>query len=305
MTRRAFLHLTGLAAGTTVGHLYLGSDFLSAQEGVDNPLIVYPDRGWERVYRDQYAYDDSFTFVCAPNDTHMCRLRAFVRNGIVTRIEQNYDGDRYGDPQGNRSTVAWNPRGCAKGLTLHRRVYGPYRARYPMVRAGWKEWADDGFPSLSDDPSLRSRYRFDARGDDTFLRLSWDDVDDYVARGLQAIAATYSGDEGRRRLVVEDGYEPEMLEHWEPGGASCSLGRSRRAIPSVRPSRSGRRPMPPSPPGTARPTTATGRSRSRPSSGWSCRERRCPPSRPAAGRSSSSPRGRPRCGSAPSSASPC
>lgn len=114
----------------------------------------------------------------------MCRLRAFTRKGVVTRIEQNYDRGSYGDPQANRSTVAWNPRGCAKGYTLHRRVYGPYRAKYPMVRAGWKEWADDG----------------------------------YLARGLQAVAATYSGEDGRRRLLDEDGYEPEMLEFWEGSG---------------------------------------------------------------------------------------
>ncbi|MFP3900364.1 MAG: molybdopterin-dependent oxidoreductase [Acidimicrobiia bacterium] len=217
ISRRSFLKLSGAAVATAL-YLELGLDYLSAQEGVDNPLRAYPDRDWERVYRDQYAYDDHFTFVCAPNDTHMCRLRAFSRNGVVTRIEQNYDGDAYGDPQGNRSTVAWNPRGCPKGYTLHRRVYGPYRAKHPMVRAGWKEWADDGFPSLSDDPSLRGRYRFDARGDDEFVRVSWDEVDAYLARGLRAIAATYSGDEGERRLVDEDGYEPEMLEHWEGSG---------------------------------------------------------------------------------------
>ncbi|HEX6237846.1 MAG TPA: molybdopterin-dependent oxidoreductase [Acidimicrobiales bacterium] len=217
ISRRSFLKLSGAAVATAL-YLELGLDYLSAQEGVDNPLRAYPDRDWERVYRDQYAYDDHFTFVCAPNDTHMCRLRAFTRNGVVTRIEQNYDGGAYGDPQGNRSTVAWNPRGCPKGYTLHRRVYGPYRAKHPMIRAGWKQWADDGFPSLSDDPSLRGRYRFDARGDDEFVRVSWDEVDTYLARGLRAIAATYSGDEGERRLIDEDGYEREMLEHWEGSG---------------------------------------------------------------------------------------
>jgi nitrate reductase alpha subunit len=219
ISRREFLRASGATVATAAIALELGLEYLSAQEGVDNPLLAYPDRDWERIYRDQYAYDGHFTFICAPNDTHMCRLRAFTRNGVVIRIEQNYDGDAYGDPQGNRSTVAWNPRGCAKGMTLHRRVYGPYRAKHPMIRAGWKEWADDGFPSLSDDPSLRRRYRFDARGDDDFVRLSWDEVNDYLARGLQAVVETYSGDEGERRLIDEDGYEPEMLEFWERSGA--------------------------------------------------------------------------------------
>lgn len=219
ISRRAFLRLAGTAgAGALIGVLDLDLIALQGVEGIDNPLFSYPNREWEQVYRDQYGYDDTFTVICAPNDTHMCRLRAFARNGVVVRLEQNYDGGRYGDPQGNSSTVHWNPRGCLKGYTLHRRIYGPYRLRHPMVRAGWKQWADDGFPSLSDDPSLRTRYRFDSRADDTFVRLGWDEVDGYVARALQAIATTYSGEDGRRRLLEADGYEPEMLDHWEGSG---------------------------------------------------------------------------------------
>jgi len=219
--RRAFLKLTGTtAAAMAAANAFSGTGlaFFQAGEGIANPLLSYPNRGWERIYRDQYAYDDTFTFVCAPNDTHMCRLRAFVRNGVVVRTEQNYDGGDYGDLQGNASTVAWNPRGCLKGYTLHRRVYGPHRAKYPMVRAGWKAWADAGFPSLSDDPELRTRYRFDARGEDDWVRVGWDEANDYVARGLVAVAETYSGDEGRRRLIEQDGYPEEMLTHWDGAG---------------------------------------------------------------------------------------
>ena len=222
MNRRRFLKLSGGAgAGLLAGLADLDLLFFQPLAGVENPLTSYPERGWERVYRDQYAYDSSFTVICAPNDTHMCRLRAFTRNGVVVRLEQNYDGGNYRDPQGNSSSVQWNPRGCLKGYTLHRRIYGPYRLRHPMLRSGWKEWADAGFPPLSDDPSLRSRYRFDDRGNDTFVRVSWEEADDYVARALEAIARTYSGEEGRRRLVEADGYEPEMLEHWEGSGVRC------------------------------------------------------------------------------------
>jgi len=219
VSRRTFLKASSFAAaGLYATQMGTKLPFLQASPGIENPLLEYPNRDWERIYRDQYAYDDSFTFICAPNDTHQCRLRAFVRNGVVVRIEQNYDGDRYGDSFGNSSTVAWNPRGCPKGYTLHRRVYGPYRLKHPMVRAGWKEWADAGFPSLSDDPALRTTYRFDNRGEDTFVRLSWDEMDGYLARGLEAIAETYSGEEGRRRLIEADGYPEEMLEYWEESG---------------------------------------------------------------------------------------
>ncbi|MFP3915049.1 MAG: molybdopterin-dependent oxidoreductase, partial [Actinomycetota bacterium] len=228
MSRRGFLRLAGGAGlGVLSGALHLDLLALQGIDGVENPLVEYPARNWESIYRDQYRYDGSFTVVCAPNDTHMCRLRAFTRNGIVMRLEQNYDGGNYRDPQGNSSTAHWNPRGCLKGYTLHRRVYGPYRLRFPMVRSGWKEWADAGFPSLSDDPELRTLYRFDNRGEDTFVRLSWDEMDRYMARGLEAIARTYSGDDGRRRLIDRDGYEPEMLELWEGSGVrTMKLGSS-------------------------------------------------------------------------------
>ncbi len=167
---------------------------------VDNPLGSYPHRDWEKIYLDQYKYDSTFTWVCAPNDTHMCRLKAFVRNGVMLRSEQNYDHDRCGDLYGNKATKAWNPRGCAKGFTMQRRVYGPYRLKGPVLRAGWKEWADAGFPSLSDHPELRTKYKFDDRGNDTYVRLNWDEVFTYMAGGFRATAETYRGEPGAARL---------------------------------------------------------------------------------------------------------
>jgi len=184
---------------------------------VENPLGSYPDRNWEQVYRDLYAYDETFTWVCAPNDTHMCRLRGFVRNGVLLRSEQNYDHATYGDLYGHRATAAWNPRGCAKGFTMQRRIYGPYRLKGPVVRRGWKEWADAGFPPLSDQPELRTRYKFDDRGHDTFVRVSWDEAFNYLARGLHAIARTYSGPEGAARLA-RDGYEQIMIDQVQGAG---------------------------------------------------------------------------------------
>ncbi len=184
---------------------------------VENPLGSYPQRDWEKVYLDQYRYDSTFTWICAPNDTHMCRMKAFVRNGIMIRSEQNYDHDRCGDIYGNTATRAWNPRGCAKGYTMQRRIYGPYRLKGPVLRSGWKAWADAGFPSLSNQPQLRSTYLFDDRGNDSHVRVSWNEAFRYMAKALQAIAATYSGEPGRVRLA-EDGYEQRMIDKVEGAG---------------------------------------------------------------------------------------
>jgi len=216
LNRRGFLKLSGAAAAAgTAFYAETQLAFLQSAPGITNPLATYPNRGWEKVYRDQYAYDSSFTFVCAPNCTHNCRLRAFVRNGVAIRVEQNYDGANTGDLFGNHASDHWNPRGCNKGSTLTRRIYGPYRLKGPMIRAGWKKWADDGFPGL--DAAARTKYKFDSRGTDTFVKVNWDDAFQYAAKGLVAVAQRYSGDAGKKILLAE-GYQPEMVDIMEGAG---------------------------------------------------------------------------------------
>lgn len=223
--RRRFLQALGMGTVWALAPTQL-LHALTPLAGIENPLDYYPDRDWEKVYRDQYRYDRSFTWICAPNDTHMCRMRGFVRNGILVRSEQNYDHGRYTDLYGNHVGPSWNPRGCPKGFTFQRRLYGQYRLNGPVIRKGWKEWADAGFPSLSDEPSLRTRYRFDDRGSDTFAKVTWEEASRYAALGLLAVARTYSGEEGRRRLLA-DGYDPTMLEHWhEAGTRTMKIGSS-------------------------------------------------------------------------------
>jgi len=227
VSRREFLKAAGVTGALSLWSFECGRGPRGI-EAVHNPLEHYPERDWESIYRDQYRHDRSFTWICAPNDTHMCRVRSFLRNGVIVRSEQNYDYGRYTDLYGNRSTVAWNPRGCLKGYTFHRRVYGPNRLKGPVIRSGFKAWADDGFPSLTDEPELRTKYRFDDRGHDRFVRLSWDEAASYAARGLTAIAETYSGDQGQKRFE-KDGYAKEMLEHW--GGAGTRTMKIGSSLP--------------------------------------------------------------------------
>src|SRR5881397_2899362 len=151
LTRRQFLKASaGTITALAIADKALALTALQPVIEVGNPLGEYPDRSWERVYHDQYRYDSSFSYVCTPNDTQACRVRAFVRNGVVMRVEQNYDHQTYEDLYGNRGTFAHNPRMCLKGYTFHRRVYGPYRLKGPMLRKGWKAWVDDGCPELTD-----------------------------------------------------------------------------------------------------------------------------------------------------------
>ncbi len=216
--RRSFLRWLGVGAGTTVLGMHLPLDLLRAADPEQNPLAGAVAREWETIYRDQYRYDRTFDWVCSPNDTHACRVRAYVRNGIVTRLGSTYDYEKYADLYGNHATVNWNPRQCAKGYTFHRVIYGPYRLKHPIIRRGWRAWADAGFPELTTE--LKSRYLFDRRGEDEFVQISWPDAFDVIAKALVAISTRYSGEEGSRRLLAQ-GYQPEMVEETGGAGTRC------------------------------------------------------------------------------------
>src|SRR5437867_1124950 len=219
LTRRQFMKASaGTIVALAIADKALALTALQPVIEVGNPLGEYPDRPWERVYHDQYRYDSWFTYICTPNATHACRIRAFVRNGVVMRVEQNYDHQTYEDLYGNRGTFAHNPRMCLKGYTFHRRVYGPYRLKGPLMRRGWKEWMDAGSPELT--PEVKRKYKFDSRFLDDMVRVSWDTAYTYLAKAVIVVATRYSGEAGARRLR-EQGYPPEMIEMMKGAGVRC------------------------------------------------------------------------------------
>jgi len=216
MTRRQFLKFAG---ATGIGFYWTMKNFplwaFEPVENIENPLGYYPNRDWEEIYRDQYRYDTTFSWVCSPNDTHACRVLAYVRNGIVVRLGSQYDYQNYADLYGNKATANWNPRQCAKGFTFHRLMYGPYRLKHPLVRKGWREWADAGFPELTEEN--KTKYKFDTRGTDIFEKISWDDIYIYIAKALVTIARRYSGEEGKQKLL-QQGYPIEMVDAMQGAG---------------------------------------------------------------------------------------
>jgi nitrate reductase / nitrite oxidoreductase, alpha subunit len=205
ISRRTFLEAVS-AAG--FGALAASATDAWGLEAVSNPLAAYPDRGWERAYRDLWHYDSKFTFTCAPNDTHNCLLNAYVRSGVVTRIGPTM---RYGearDLDGRGTTHRWDPRCCQKGLALTRRFYGDRRVNQCMVRAGFKRWHDEGFPRGRDG---RPPAEFFQRARDEWVRMPHDEAAGLVAAALKNIAETYSGEEGMRRLR-EQHYDEATIE---------------------------------------------------------------------------------------------
>lgn len=216
LSRRGFLgaSLVALASAGSAEPLLASLSFVTE---VDNPLEAYPERDWERIYRAQHDYDSHFHFLCAPNDTHNCLLRAYVKNGVVTRIGPSYGYGKATDIYGNQASHRWDPRLCQKGLAMVRRVYGPRRVKYPMVRAGFKRWADAGFPRDADG---RVDPQYTQRGKEDFVRVGFEEVFDLMARVAVNVATTYSGDEGARRLAAQ-GYDPDMIDAMKGAGTQA------------------------------------------------------------------------------------
>jgi nitrate reductase / nitrite oxidoreductase, alpha subunit len=185
---------------------------------VDNPLASYPNRGWERVYRNIFETDSSFVFLCAPNDTHNCLLRAYVKNDIIVRIGPTFGYGKATDLAGNKASHRWDPRLCQKGLALGRRIYGDRRVKAPMIRRGFKEWVDAGFPR--DPATEKPDPKYFQRGRDSWIRLPWDDAYAYAGKALADITSTYSGPGGKKRLVAQ-GYDSAMIEAMDEAGTQA------------------------------------------------------------------------------------
>lgn len=216
-SRRRFLKMagaTGFGAVLTPVELLAQYRYL-APVSVANPLADYPNRDWERMYRDIYRTDKNFVFLCCPNDTHNCLLNAFVKNNIVIRIEPTYGYGKAQDLYGNKASSRWDPRCCQKGLVLARRFYGDRRVNGAFLRKGFKDWVDRGFPR--DPQTGAAPAELMRRGWDTWVKVSHDDAFGYHAKTLLNIAQTYSGDKGKQYLLAQ-GYDPDMVAATEGAG---------------------------------------------------------------------------------------
>ena len=222
LSRRDFLQTVAAA-----GFGALAASATNAWElgAITNPLAVYPDRGWERVYRDLWKYDSKFTFTCAPNDTHNCLLNAYVRQGVITRIGPTMKYGQAKDLNGKGSTHRWDPRVCQKGLALTRRFYGDRRVNQTMVRAGFKRWHDAGFPRGKDG---RPDAEYFQRARDEWVRMPHAEAAKIVAAALKNIAETYTGEAGKQRLKAQH-YDEATIE--ATGGVGTQVLKFRGGMP--------------------------------------------------------------------------
>lgn len=96
-----------------------------------------------------------------------------------------------------------------------RRFYGDRRVKGPMVRMGFYQWYKDGFPR--DPKTGKPPEKYFQRGKEKFIKVTWDEVADIIAKALINIATTYTGEEGRKRLEAQ-GYPKPMIDAMEGAG---------------------------------------------------------------------------------------
>jgi anaerobic dimethyl sulfoxide reductase subunit A len=96
---------------------------------------------------------------CSPNCTGGCGQLAFVRDGVIVKIQQAADY-----PDG-----VYNPRGCMKGLSYLNQIYGADRIKTPLIRVG-------------------------ERGSGEFREATWDEVLDRIAADLKVIGERWGWD---------------------------------------------------------------------------------------------------------------
>ncbi|MBI4200137.1 MAG: molybdopterin-dependent oxidoreductase, partial [Chloroflexi bacterium] len=115
-----------------------------AQE-TEKRLIPRGGMEWDRVVK----------VTCSNNCSYQafCLLHAYVKDGVVTRVEQSATHPSQHDP----NVPDWNPRGCQKGMVVHNRMYDPARLKYPLKRVGprgsgqwqWVSW-DEALTGIAD-----------------------------------------------------------------------------------------------------------------------------------------------------------
>ncbi len=212
--------LIGVMSGTA-GIAQLAAQFtmLAPIDPIENPLAAYPNRGWEDVYRDLYRPDSTYHYLCAPNDTHGCLLRASVKNGVAVYADPSFGYHKASDLYGNRASNRWDPRACVSGLAYVRRMYSDRRVKGCYVRSGFLRWVDDGMPREADgQPPLEYR---EGRGKEDFVKVTHIEAASLVAKVYIGVATTYSGEEGTALLTAQGYYEPEMIEKMHHAGTQA------------------------------------------------------------------------------------
>ncbi|MEM2484337.1 MAG: hypothetical protein QXK69_01050 [Candidatus Caldarchaeum sp.] len=87
------------------------------------------------------------------------------------------------------------------------------------MRKGFKQWVDEGFPRDPETGKPPSRYF--QRGKEEFVKVSYEEAFEIIAKAIINIVTTYSGEEGRRNCLSRDTTQP-WSRRWRGLGHACS-----------------------------------------------------------------------------------
>ncbi|MGF7483544.1 molybdopterin-dependent oxidoreductase [Providencia sp. SP181] len=159
LSRRSFIAWTSAASAVATLPLSKKLHASTLPSTTDAPAVVPPTKGtWKPV-------------ACWHNCGGRCVNKALVSDGIVIRQKtDDVTSDSPDFPQ---------QRGCLRGRSQSKQVFGADRLKYPMKR---KNWAPGG----GGDKSLRGR--------DQWVRISWDEALDLIATETKRIRAKYGNE---------------------------------------------------------------------------------------------------------------
>jgi len=98
-----------------------------------------------------------------------------------------------------------------------------------MVRKGFKDWVEAGFPRDPETGAVEQKYLQRGRG--SWVRVSWGEAFELAAGALTNIAQTYSGEEEGKKKLLAQGYDPLMVK--VTAGASTQTLKFRGGVPPL------------------------------------------------------------------------
>lgn len=120
----------------------------------------------EDAHRKVFQFEKVVRTSCAGNCTQACGWNGLVKGGkYIVATEPAGDYDRFDPIMGQY----YNPRGCLRGASYLRYIYGPVRLKHPLLRVG-------------------------KRGEGKFKRISWEEAIDIISDRLTGLVRKHGSD---------------------------------------------------------------------------------------------------------------
>ncbi len=197
VTRREFLKAMAVTAGLPL----LAKVIENVKKGQAVMKTLSSFRDSRVAMATMYYWGQRVTYTkvvrstCAGNCTQACGWKAYVNGNIVIGLEQAADYHVYDPVIGHE----YNPRGCQRGASYVRYMYGPMRVLFPYKRVG-------------------------PRGSGKFKRITWDQALKEIASKIidiiQDEAAKYGGKDAGEAIVF---FSPIPAYNYISAGAGYRL----------------------------------------------------------------------------------